>query len=236
MKTVATEVRGVSMRLVAYTRALKLCARMNYETEVLDFIDRMPPQSVFYDLGACEGRFAIYAALKQMRCFAFEPEQLNHEALQCNLTLNEAYIKEPVTVFPYAVGANEHVAMLRIGQRWAGGHQRILDSVPSDSVHAVPYEHEQSVQVISLDELIDAESLPKPQYLKIDIDGSEWAAIQGAFTVLSDSTLQGVLIELCETDSHFPACIETLTGHGFELIRKYAIENNLYNYWFVRAK
>ena len=65
-KHVVTHVRGVNLSLVSYTRALELCARMNYETEVLDFIDEIGEGQVLYDLGACEGRFALYAAMQQV--------------------------------------------------------------------------------------------------------------------------------------------------------------------------
>ena len=58
------DVRGSTLNLMTYTRSLKLCAKMNYETENLDFIDGMKQGEVLFDLGACEGRYSIYAALR----------------------------------------------------------------------------------------------------------------------------------------------------------------------------
>lgn len=37
LKYSEVEVRGVHFKLMTYTRSLELCARMNYETENLDF-------------------------------------------------------------------------------------------------------------------------------------------------------------------------------------------------------
>ena len=83
------DVRDVAMKLMTYTRSLELCARMNYETENLDFIDSIAPGEIFYDLGACEGRFSIYAGLKGITIFAFEPEAKNYSVFRENIELNE---------------------------------------------------------------------------------------------------------------------------------------------------
>src|SRR5947207_15699801 len=88
MKIVTNQVRGIELRLVGYTRPLELCARMNRETEVLDFIDGIGAHEVLYDLGACAGRFSLYAALRGVRCFAFEREELNFRALMADIELN----------------------------------------------------------------------------------------------------------------------------------------------------
>lgn len=57
---VETQVNGETIRFASYTGALKLCANINYETEILDFIDRMSPGDIFYDLGTSEDRYSIY--------------------------------------------------------------------------------------------------------------------------------------------------------------------------------
>src|ERR1041385_5266183 len=102
MKIIDTEVRGVPIRFVGYTRSLELCARMNYETENLDFIDGIQPGEVMYDLGACEGRFSIYAAFKGVQCYAFEPEKNNFQALTENISNNGMTGK--IHTFKIAIG------------------------------------------------------------------------------------------------------------------------------------
>src|SRR5581483_3974241 len=105
MNVISTTVRGIELRLVGYTRALELCARMNRETEVLDFIDGMERGAVLYDIGACEGRFSLYAASRGIRCIAFEPEELNFKALTENIDLNQAGVGRLITPWQCAVGA-----------------------------------------------------------------------------------------------------------------------------------
>ncbi|HMK07007.1 MAG TPA: hypothetical protein VK476_05710, partial [Flavobacterium sp.] len=67
LKHTDVALRGTNFKLMTYTRSLELCSRMNYETENLDFIDLIEGGKVMYDLGACEGRFSIYAAMKGIR-------------------------------------------------------------------------------------------------------------------------------------------------------------------------
>jgi predicted RNA methylase len=83
------EVRGIIFQLYTYNRSLELCARMNYETENLDFIDSLSPGSVMYDLGACEGRFTIYALKRGLKVYSFEPDKNNFNILNENLKINK---------------------------------------------------------------------------------------------------------------------------------------------------
>src|SRR6185437_16052773 len=129
LKIVQNTVRGVPMTFMGYTRALELCARMNYETEILDFIDEIPAGAVLYDLGACEGRFGMYAALKGIRCYAFESEDKNYEAMLRNIDKNE--LKGNLLPLKLAVGAVHATSELKIAQPWAGGHQKVVASAPS---------------------------------------------------------------------------------------------------------
>ncbi|MGE3317122.1 MAG: hypothetical protein AB7O26_18550, partial [Planctomycetaceae bacterium] len=147
-ESTAIDLRGISMTLVCYTRALRLCARMNRETEVLDFIDAIPRGSVLYDLGSCEGRFAIYAASRGIRVFAFEPEEQNFSALTENLALNPQ-AREFLRPFRCAVGRRTESALLRIGQPWAGGHQRVLAAGSGRFDLAFPEVSTQTVDVVA---------------------------------------------------------------------------------------
>ena len=46
LKSTEVKVRDTSFKLMTYTRSLELCARMNYETENLDFIDDISSDDV----------------------------------------------------------------------------------------------------------------------------------------------------------------------------------------------
>jgi FkbM family methyltransferase len=202
--------------------------------EVLDFIDQMAPGSVLYDLGACEGRFALYAALRGVRVYAFEPEALNFKALDENIALNADRLGGRLTPINCAVGAATHISGLKIAQPWAGGHQRVLASSGRVDLD-FDFTEEQPVQVVALDEFIATEGLPAPDYLKVDIDGSEAPFMAGARATLSRLGLKGLMFELELRDSNYPGIIAELAACGLTENARFEVHPDLFNIWFVRG-
>ncbi len=233
MNIVRNKVRGIDIRLVGYTRALELCARMNRETEVLDFIDEMQAGSVLYDLGACEGRFAIYAASRGIRCYAFEPEALNFQALMENRELNGEKVGRLLVPLNYAVGETTHQSSIRIGQPWAGGHHRVLAGVERADLK-FEFTADQEVDVVSLDELITERSLPAPDYLKVDVDGSERSFIEGAVLTLRSKILKGVMFELQSQDKSYDQIMNFMASCNLVPFMRFEVEPSLFNIWFKR--
>jgi FkbM family methyltransferase len=222
------------MKLVAYTRALELCARMNRETEVLDFIDSVPLGGVLYDLGACEGRFALYAALRGIRCYAFEPESMNFAAMLRNIDLNGNKAKALLTPLNLAVGDRSRSASLKIGQPWAGGHQKVVDGESGRLDLAFNFTSEQMIQVVALDEFISSTGCSRPDFLKVDVDGSEIAFIKGSAKTLERRELKGIMFELHERDSSYCEVVSLLGSAGFVIANRFEVEPALFNIWFRR--
>jgi FkbM family methyltransferase len=234
MNIVEADVRGVPLKLVGYTRALELCARMNRELEVLDFIDQAPAGAAFYDLGACEGRFALYAALRGVRVYAFEPEALNHQALTENIALNADRLEGRLVPFNCAVGETTHTGALKVAQPWAGGHQRVLAGAGRIDLD-FDFTAEQTVEVVCLDDLVDKQGLPQPEYLKIDIDGSEVAFMKGAAATLRSPALKAVMFELQTEDGDFADIVRGLAEAGLVEVSRHEIHPDLFNIWFARG-
>jgi len=234
--TVEVNVRGTFLHLVAYTRALELCARMNRETEVLDFIDGIPKGAVLYDLGACEGRFALYAALRNVRCYAFEPESSNFAALIRNVELNGQQARAFLTPLNLAVGERNGSASLRIGQPWAGGHQKVVEQESKRVDLSFNFITTQTVQVVALDDLIFENKLPIPEFLKVDVDGSEIAFVRGAAKTLKREELKGVMFELQERDASYEEVVSFLRSSGFAIVDRFEVEPDLFNVWFRRLE
>lgn len=235
VKKVAVNVRGVDFVLMGYTRSLELCARMNYETEVLDFIDQMNFGACFYDLGACEGRFSIYAALKGMQVFSFEPEKRNFKVLTENVEVNN--LSHAVTKYNLAVGKETASGIMKVGQPWEGGHQKVVDHEDVRRDLNFDFVEEQIIEVVSLDEHIRKYKLPLPEYLKIDIDGSEVPFLNGAIATLASTELKGIIFELDKGDKNFPGILQRIQAAGFELMREFRVPNepSLFNMLFRRS-
>lgn len=235
LKLINNTVRGTSMVFVGYTRALELCARMNYEVEVLDFIDSIEAGSVLYDLGACEGRFALYAALRGVKVLAFEPEDRNFEALTRNIEHNNLS-PTSFAALKLAVGAADGTSELKIGQPWAGGHQKVVATATGRVDLDFNFTEHQKIEVVSLDSWIEKTGSPLPHYLKVDVDGSEISFLEGAKKTLASPQLKSIMFELSERDPGFEVAIATLAGHGFVRHQSYQIINEpqLFNILFVR--
>jgi FkbM family methyltransferase len=234
LKIVEVDVRGTLLRLATYTRALTLCARMNRETEVLDFIDSIPSDGVLYDLGACEGRFALYAALRNIRCYAFEPEAMNFAAMLRNIELNGDRARALITPLNLAVGDRAYTGNLKIAQPWAGGHQKVLDDGSSRVDLDFNFTTDQKVRVVALDDFASEHALPPPDFLKVDVDGSERAFIKGSIRTLQCKQLKGIMFELHERDTGYGEIISSLQGSGFAIRARFEVEPGLFNIRFER--
>jgi FkbM family methyltransferase len=235
MTIIENVVRGIPMKFVGYTRSLELCARMNYETENLDFIDDIKPGEILFDLGACEGRFSIYAALRGIKCYSFEPEKNNYAAFLQNMEVNQILLGA-ITTYKLAVGESNRTAMLKIGQPWAGGHQKVVEQVETRNDLKFEFKDEELIDVISLDTFISKNELECPDYLKVDIDGSEVAFMQGAQQTLSNKKLKKIIFELESNDKNFENIISNLEENGLKEEKRFQVPNepNLFNIIFNR--
>jgi len=191
---------------------------------------------VLYDLGACEGRFALYAAKRRIRCFAFEPEAANFQALMENIALNCESVRNYITPVNCAVGSYTGRAKLQVGQPWAGGHHKTVSHEAARADLAFDVVTEQDISIVSLDDCIRDEKLPQPNYLKIDVDGSELAVLDGAAETLSSRKLKKVIFELCTADASYQQVVSRLQCLGFEVGAHYAVPKttDLFNVSFAR--
>ena len=223
------------MKFVAYTRSLELCSRMNYETENLDFIDQIKAGEVLFDLGACEGRFSIYAALKGIKCHSFEPEKNNYSAFLENLQVNTLG-QEIVKTYKLAIGEENKKGKLNIGQPWAGGHQKVVQQVETREDLKFDFKDVEEIEVVSLDQFIEDNNIEHPDYLKVDIDGSEVSFLQGAQKTLRNKKLKKVIFELETNDKNFDLIILNLKKNGLEEEQRFGVPNepNLFNIIFKR--
>lgn len=233
MKHTLISVRDISFKLMTYTRSLELCARMNYETENLDFIDTMDSGELLFDLGACEGRFSLYAANKNIRVIAFEPERRNFEVLKQNVDLNKIS-EDKLKIINAGVGEKSGSARMGIGQPWEGGHQKVVSSKGRQDLNFKFVEY-QKIDIIALDEFVKSNELI-PNYLKIDIDGSEMSFLKGAKWTLKRKELKSIIFELNIGDTNFNNIVDILKNSGLIETERFKVPNepNLFNIVFKK--
>ena len=142
---------------------------------------------VVYDIGANVGLYSrfLVQCFHASHVYAFEPMEGNRSLLNENLTI--AGCTPKVTVVPCAVGDQDGTTEFQVDTLTS--NSGTLDAV----THGKPSQsHRQyglppatvSVTVSRLDTLVESNQLPRPDMIKLDVEGAEALALDGARHVL----------------------------------------------------
>lgn len=93
----------------------------------------------------------------------------------------------------------------------------------------------QTIRAVALDEWAAEQQLPPPELIKLDLQGHELAALQGASACLSGGTL-AVIVEVNFRNRYAEGCTyhevdQLLSTHGFRLFRLYEIIDDPNGSW-----
>ncbi len=166
------------------------------EPDTLDWIDgAMQGGGILFDVGANIGVYSIYAALRHrgMRVIAFEPEYANLHLLRDNLLENG--LQGRVDVYAIALSNATGLSWLHVQDLTPGA------ALHTESPQALrltltqkPVVWREGVSAWTLDRFCEEAHLA-PDFLKIDVDGSEPRVLEGAAKTLNAASLRSVLIE-----------------------------------------
>ncbi|MGP8051459.1 MAG: FkbM family methyltransferase [Desulfobaccales bacterium] len=137
------------------------------------------PGEVFWDVGANIGYFSLVAATavgERGEVAAFEPGGAALARLQENVSLNP---HGKIRIFNLAVAATDGEAVL---YRRDG----IADSSASLYAGAAGAAAGEACVTVTLDHFLGQEGLQPPDFIKLDVEGAELAALQGAAAILAD--------------------------------------------------
>ena len=143
------------------------------------------PGGVAIDGGAHIGYLTVRLARAvgpEGRVYAFEPEAGSRAALIGNLERNG--VAQRVTVLPQALGAGPGRATLHVG---GGGETSTLAPLEGERATA-------GVDIVALDEVLPPEL--EIAVVKLDLEGSETAALRGMRRTLERSTDAVLVVEL----------------------------------------
>jgi len=161
------------------------------------------PGEVFVDVGAYIGWYSIAASQgvgPAGQVIALEPDAANRRQLQDNLALN---CISNVSLVPSAAWSKSG----RVG--WQASDVPVWHAASGNGDGAA------SVEAVAIDDLVRQMQLPRVDWIKMDIEGGEVAALEGA-----SSTLQRfhptLFIELHET---FAAVSKFLRPYGYSTTR-----------------
>lgn len=170
---------------------------------------------VVYDVGSFHGLIALFLAQTARRVVCFEPNDENRKRLQENLALNGA---GNVTVRPVGVGAEPSTATMVYTPLMTGGAS--TDSRTVEQLLQKPGSVRQEITITTLDAEVDG-GLEPPDFIKIDIEGLELSALQGARRTLERYRPELFLEMHGETIREKKAKVlgisEFLTGAGYRI-------------------
>jgi FkbM family methyltransferase len=237
-------VKGTNLRFAVLEGDTADQIQQHYEEEVYEYIMKMPEGTVFFDLGASIGNFSLFSAAHGLKTYAFEPDPKNFEALELNRKVN-AFPELRTFEIAISDGLNPRGVLMSNSQKQRrGDHHKVL-KVLENSAHSSVLGHldtKRTVRTLGLDQAIEQMKLPVPDYMKIDIDGSEVAFFKGAAKTLADPKLKGFMIELYKESPFYFRLLQTLADANFELRAEFQItsagqiEPGLFNMEYVRRE
>lgn len=188
------------------------------EPETLEWIDTIPEGSVLWDVGANVGLYSVYAA-KKRNClvYSFEPSVFNLELLARNLFING--LTERVCIVPLALSDHLGSSLMRMTTtEWGGALSTFGQDFGWDG-EKIRQVFEFKTVGLSMEDAVQRLEIPKPDYIKMDVDGLEHFILQGGAAVLL--SIKGILIEVND-DFHEQAesCQRLLTDAGLILLEK----------------
>lgn len=227
VQTSETILRGKALCFVTNTRRLlwQSLGQEYIEPELLDFIDQIPLADTFCDIGASNGVFALYAAVKNIRVVCFEPEIANFSLLNHNTFLNSAKNDLSILNFNIALSDENGLGNIFIEKYEPGGHLKILDNDQKRRGEKFMPEYKQGVLKYRFDDFLKMTEMPTPNHIKIDVDGAEEQVLKGMRETLKDDQLKRIFIELDEDGERYNSCNKLLNNSGFKLTTHKRVQN-----------
>lgn len=145
-----------------------------------------------YDIGSHVGLYSVLLARvvgEEGMVIAFEPHRETYEQLLENVRLNGL---TNVRAFQKAVGERNCEEKLYIGEVIAN-FSLLAGGIAGPANREIPF---QMVHVVQGDQFAEAERLPIPKAVKIDVEGFEYSVIRGLMRTLSDPRCRTVCCEI----------------------------------------
>ncbi|UCH96360.1 MAG: FkbM family methyltransferase [Candidatus Aminicenantes bacterium] len=200
--------------------AEKILEKDNEEELLETFLGEIRPGDTVFDIGANIGLYTLPSALKLRgsgAVYAFEPVPLWFQRLRENIQLNKLSSREHVFAYNLGLSDKDEICDLVMKGVQGSGMGSITanyrEQMDTDKMAAI------SVQLVRGDDFLLKEGIPRPNIVKIDVEGAELAVVQGLEKSLQSSACRFIL---CEVHPHFmphpPDHVEKLLEqYGFDI-------------------
>ena len=203
------------------------------EPETLNWIDKITENSIIWDIGANVGLYSIYAAKsKNCKVYAFEPSVFNLELLARNIYINN--LQNSVIIIPISLNKKLEENLFQLSSTQWGGALSTFGAGINQDGKPINNKFEYKTIGVSMQDMINKLKIPKPEYIKIDVDGIEHLILSGGIEVLKN--VKSILIEINDSFvEQSNTTSEILNKCGFSLYKKCKLESkNQFNQWWIR--
>jgi len=186
------------------------------EPSTIEWLDSMEAGDVLFDVGANVGMYSIYAAVKQGGgVHAFEPEADNFSILCRNALVNK--VSDWVTCWPLALSNARRYDRLYIREPGAGNSCNSFGAEVDFNLAPSRFPVSQGCVSATLDDMVEARAIDRPNHIKIDVDGFEHLVLEGARKLLGDPGLRSFCIEINPSIEAHRIVVRDLLEAGFAI-------------------
>jgi len=179
------------------------------EPPTIEWVDRMPLDATFWDIGANVGEFSLYAAKRGVRTVvAFEPGPANYANLCRNRELNG--FDDNMLILCLGLSDEMTIASFNMTSTDAGHSCHSIDDT-----HGAPA-YVENIMTMTIDQAISELKLTPPSHIKVDIDGAEELLIEGGVETLSSGATKSLYMEFAEDEERFDRISARMGQLGFE--------------------
>lgn len=164
------------------------------EPETVAWVDSIPKDAVFWDIGANVGLYSIFAAKRGVRVLAFEPACSTLAVLTRNIELNG--VSDKVAAYGVALADRTRLdALFMDAGRTEPGHAVHSFGTRATVAGDIVGGFQQATIGYAADDFIRQFSAPAPTHVKLDVDGIEAAILRGAQGAMT-STVRELMVEI----------------------------------------
>ena len=191
--------------------AIRAMSVLTKQPATIRWIESFRENSVFWDVGANVGVYAMYAALRgNTRVVAFEPAAINFFLLAANCEANG--LDTQVDCLLVGLGSEKAIGRLAVSQFSPA------ESFSFRATQEKKHYSQQAALLLSMDQLVEEYGLTCPNYIKIDVPGLTEAIVTGGAQVLRRPEVRELHVEMRERSETGQRIVEMLEQAGLVVV------------------